>query len=224
MNDPAAAGRSTRDVTAGLILILAALLSLVAVAHHPVIKAGETGELFQQIQETALTDRLVHGALIVCGIAVLFSLCRLAQRLGIDRNSVLLGLIFYSLGTATLIGAALIDGFFVPEIGARYYHGAPAAADGGLALLRFCSIAIQIFTKLSIIVTSIAILLWSISFARTGRGPLIAAVVGVAAALSQGAILFYNLSAITAHTVIFVLAAQMIWYLIVGWLLIKGEL
>jgi hypothetical protein len=223
LNQSTASIRDTRDITAGVILICCALASLIAVTHHPVITARQRDEVFVQIRETAFTDRLVHGALILCSIALLFAFCRFAQRQGIQRTSVLLGLIFYVSGTAAMIGAALIDGFFVPEIGTSYPRLSLATADTGLALLRFCSIAIQLFTKFSMLAVSIAMLLWSISFARAGRGPLLAALIGVVAALSQGYILWGGL-AITAHTIVFVVAAEMGWYLVVGLLLITGQL
>jgi hypothetical protein len=210
-----------RDITAGLILILSALGSLIAAAHHPVIKVREANETFAQIGQSAFADRLVHGALILFLVAQLFAFCRFARQQGIHRASVLLGLIFYVLGTVAMISAALVDGFFVPEIGASYLN-LPSTADLGLALLRFCSIAIQLFTKSGVIAISVAILFWSISFARAGRRPLVAAFIGVAAALWQIYILGHG-STITAHTIIFIVAAQILWNVAVGYLLIRGQ-
>ena len=123
-----------------------------------------------------------------------------------------------------MIGAALIDGFFLPEITASYLHTSQASADAGFALLRFCSIAIQLFTKSSVIAISMAILLWSFSFVRAGRASLLAGFIGVAAVLSQAYILVLGGSIITAHTILFVAAPQMFWYIGVGLLLVGGEL
>jgi hypothetical protein len=210
------------DIPAGLILIFAALGSLIAAAHHPVIEARERDELLARIPETAFTNRFVHGTLILCGVALLFAFCRFARRQGIQRTSVLLGLIFFALGTLAMIAAALIDGFLVPEIGTNYLRATGATVDAGFSLLQFCSIAIQLFTKSSLIATSSATLLWSISFAR--RGTVWAALVGVLVALLQLYILAYGGSPITAHTVVFVVAPQMVWNIIVGLLLISGHL
>jgi hypothetical protein len=219
-----APARGARDLTAGLILIFSALVSLIVVAHHPVIKARETDELFAEMVKKAFADRIVHGALILLVILQLFAFCRFARRQNIERTPVLLGLLFYSLGTVAMIGAALVDGFLVPEVGARYFHASQATADAGLALLRFCSIAIQLFTKSSVIAIAMAILLWSFSFARAGRASLLAGLIGVAAVLSQAYILVLGGSIITAHTILFVAAPQMFWYIGVGLLLVGGEL
>jgi hypothetical protein len=224
MDQPIAAIRPVRDVTAGLILIFAALATLTAVSHHPVIKARNTEDFFAQIPQTAFSDRLVHGALIFCGLLLLSAFCRFAQRQGIQRNPVLLGLIFYAVGTGALIFAAMIDGFFVPAIGMSYLHADGSTVETGFALLRSCSIAIQLFTKASIIATSIAIVLWSISIVRVGRTAMLAAAVGVLAALAQFSILIYGGQVITAHTIVFVVVAQMIWYFVIGILLTRGRL
>lgn len=216
--------RKARDLTAGLILIFSSLVSLIVVAHHPVIKARETDKLFAEMLKRAFADRLVHGALILLVILQFFAFCRFARRQNIERTPVLLGLIFYSLGAVAMIGAALVDGFFLPEITASYLHTSQASADAGLALLRFCSIAIQLFTKSSVVAISMAILLWSFSFVRAGRASLLAGFIGVAAILSQAYILVLGGSIITAHTILFVAAPQMFWYIGVGLLLVGGEL
>ena len=212
------------DVAAGLILISAALASVTAAAHHPVIKAHGRDDLFAQIRETAVADRFVHGALIVCTIALLFALFRFAQRLGTQRATVLLGLISYVFGAAAMISAALVDGFLAPEIGSSYLQAASNTPDDGVALLRFCSLAIQVFTKTGVIAVSVAILLWSAALIRAGRGPLLAAIVGVAVVLLQVYVLTHGGSAITAHTIIPIVIAMAVWYFAIGLLLIAGRI
>ncbi|MGH7982247.1 MAG: hypothetical protein ACREFF_03765 [Candidatus Udaeobacter sp.] len=212
------------DATAGLILISAALVSVTAAAHHPVIKAHGRDELLAQIRESAVADRLVHGVLIVCTIALLFALFRFAQRLGTQRTTVLLGLISYVFGAAAMISAALIDGFLAPEIGSSYLQAASNIPDDGVALLRFCSIAIQVFTKTGVIAVSVAILLWSAALIRAGRGPLLAAIVGVAVVLLQVYVLTHGAPAVTAHTIIPIVASMAVWYFAIGLLLIAGRI
>jgi hypothetical protein len=210
-----------RDILGGSILILAAFAAVVAVLHHPVIRVHDQQEFLAQVPGSAVTDRFVHGALILCAVALLFAFSRFAQRQGLQRPSVLLGLIFYLFGTIAVIGAALIDGFFVPEIAASYLNGPPGTTDNPMELVRFCSIAIQLFTKSSMVAVSLAILVWSIGLFRDGGRPrIMAAAVGVIAMLVQLYILVFGGPVITAHTIVFVVLAQMIWYLVVGWLLI----
>src|SRR6266403_74556 len=191
---------------------------------NPVIEAPETNELLTRIRESAFADRFVHGALILFIVAQLFAFCRFTQRQGIRRAPVLFGFIFYVLGTVAMISAALIDGFLVPKIGESYLDAAQATTDTGLSLLRFCSIAIQLFTKSGVIAISAAILLWSASVIRAGRAPFLAALVGVAAVLSQVYILVYRGPTITAHTIVPIMAAMAVWYFVMGLLLIAGRI
>jgi hypothetical protein len=216
--------RRDNDIIAGSILISTALASVIAAAHHPVIKARERNDLFAQIRETALADRFVHGALIVCTLALLFALFRFVQRLGTRRATVLLGLISYVFGAAAMINAALIDGFLAPEIGSSFLQASSNTADQGLALLRVCSIAIQIFTKTGVIGISIAILLWSAALIRFGRGSLLAALLGIAAVLSEVYIFMRAGPIIMAHTIVPITAAMAIWYFMIGLLLVAGRI
>jgi hypothetical protein len=79
-------------------------------------------------------------------------------------------------------------------------------------------------TKASIIAISIAMLLWSISIVRVERNAMLAVPTGVLAVLAQFFILIYGRAIITAHTIVFLVAAQRIWYFIIGVLLTKGQL
>ena len=98
------------------------------------------------------------------------------------------------------------------------------ATDTGLSLLRFCSIAIQLFTKSGVIAISAAIPLWSASVIRAGPAPFLAALVGVAAVPSQVYILVYRGPTITAHTIVPIIAVIAVWYFIIGLLLIAGRI
>jgi hypothetical protein len=215
--------RERRDITAGLILIVSAFGSVIAAIHHPVIKTREVNELFTRIGESAFADRLVHGALILFVTSQLFAFCRFAERQGIRRTPVLFGLIFYFLGSVAMIGAALIDGFLVPQIGASYLDASQAASEAGVPFLRFRSIAIQLFTKSGVIAISAAILLWSASLIRTGGVPILAAVIGIATVLSEVYALLYGGAVITAHTIVPIVVAMAVWYFVIGLLLIAGR-
>ena len=219
MDQSVTSTQRTPDTSTGLILILSGLASVTAVAHHPVIKAQRPDDLFAQLRESAFADRVVHGAIVVCSIAVLYALFRFAQRLGTQRATVLLGLLSYNLGTAMMINAALIDGFVAPEIGSSFLQAPSNVADGGIALLKLCSIAIQVFTKTGVIAIAVAILLWSARLVRTGRGPLLAAVVGVAVVLVQLSVLTWGGPTITAHTILPIVVAMAVWYFTIGLLL-----
>ncbi len=216
-NDP------QRETIAGSILIGCGLLSVLVLSHHPLVKARTAHDLFTNIAQISLADRVVHGAVIVLVVLLLFALSAFSLRVGIRRPPVLLALIAYALGAVCLVGAALIDGFFVSQIGEQYAGSPHASAQTGVAFLQFCAIAIQIFTHLAVAAAAVAMLLWSASFARLGRGPLCAAIVGLAAAVVQ-AYMLVTAPSISAHGIMVIIGAQAAWYLAVGILLIRGDL
>ncbi len=73
---------------------------------------------------------------------------------------------FYAFETVAMIGAALVDGF-LPEIATIWLHSLSNVADDGLAILRLCSIAIQILPKMSVMAISASVLFWSANLIRT---------------------------------------------------------
>jgi hypothetical protein len=134
---------------------------------------------------------------------------------------VLAAFVCYAFGTAGFVGAGLLDGFVVPAIASQYAGASHTVATAGVALLSFCAIGIQLFTKFGVIAMCVATLLWSASLLRAGRAPLYAALAGIAVALGQIFILATG-APITAHSIVFVVGAQALWYLAVGLLLIRA--
>lgn len=223
MRDPSATPPNAPATVPGGILVASAVLAVIALTHHPVTRAARGTDVFRQIRALAAIDREVHGALIAVTALVLFALCVFAQRRGPRRPWNLFALIAYALGAAAMIGAALVDGFFVPAIG--FHFGTPADAASGVALLRLCAIAIQIFTKLALIAMAVAFASWSADLIG-GKPPLrviVTAAIGFAAVATQAAIVAFGGPAITAHTILWIVGAQACWYVAVGTLLIRGD-
>jgi hypothetical protein len=223
MRDPSATPPNAPATVPGGILVASALLAVIALTHHPVAKASHGADVFRQIRALAPLDRAVHGAMIAVTALLVFALCVFAQRRGLRRPWNLFALIAYALGAVAIIGAALADGFFVPEIGLRF--GTPADAASGIALLRLCAIAIQIFTKLGLIAMAVAFASWSADLIG-GKPPLrvtVTAAVGSAAVATQAAIVAFGGPAITASSIVWIVGAQACWYVAVGTLLIRGD-
>ena len=97
------------DRIAGGALILGALLSVFAMAHHP--RACRSGGLVG----------IVHGAMIVLMSVTAFGFAHFALRRGVARPAILAGLIAYFIGVVADLGAATTNGFVVPALAA---HGA----------------------------------------------------------------------------------------------------
>jgi hypothetical protein len=209
---------------AGVAILASAAVGLVAIAHHPTVgTARGAADVFGQIAALSAIDEVVHGVLIVLSGALLFGFAVFAQRRGLHRGSVLLGLIGYAVASGGIIGAALIDGFLVPALGSRY-AGAPAQSMGtGLHLLGMAGTAIQILTKFAFVATAVAVLSWSAGLLRargavraTGFAGIVAAVVSVVTMVWAGQL--------NPHNLVVIVGVQSVWNVAIGVLLIRGDL
>jgi hypothetical protein len=206
---------------AGIVLAACAALAVVAIAFHPFVTVRGAAPALAQIHAFALIDRLVHGALIVISVGLFFGLVVFAMQRGLQREPVLIGLIAYALGLIALIGAALIDGFLVPAVAARF-DATPAALPMAAALFAFAGSAIQVLTKFGIAAMSAAILFWSLDLVRDRGMPRISGIVGVVAAVLVLAVITIG-GAVNAHTMGAILIVQAAWYTAIAVLLITRE-
>jgi hypothetical protein len=193
------------DRIAGTALIGAALLSVLAMAHHPSsANAGPIGPI-------------VHGTLIVLLGITFFGFAHFALRRGVGRPAILAGLIAYSVNLFATTGAAAINGFVVTALAAR------GIADRDLFLLAWESN--QALAGIGVIATGIAFGLWSVDFLRrpAAEAKAIGALgllcgPGVALALASGVIDMHLAGAILAYS------AFALWSVAVGQHLLRGGL
>ena len=94
---------NTYDRAVGIILFIAAVLTVVTMAHHPTGHGGMLGPM-------------VHGAMIALLSIQLFGYSCFGLRLGLDHPVILAALIAYWLNYLAHIIAATINGFIVPAL------------------------------------------------------------------------------------------------------------
>src|SRR5579862_6173221 len=111
---------------AGGVLVALALLSILAMAHHPTAGSHDSAALAAEIAEKSTLSRTVHGVLIAFMSVELWAFVVFCRRLGFERAAVSAGLVAYAIGTGAMIGAALISGFVVSDLGAHYAQNAAA--------------------------------------------------------------------------------------------------
>ncbi|MBV9409644.1 MAG: hypothetical protein JO164_12525 [Candidatus Eremiobacteraeota bacterium] len=211
-------------VAAGIIIAAGALLTLVAVAHHPTVGHHTRGAAaLAAVVRFAPTDRLVHGTLIAVIGALVYAFAVYTLRRGTVRPAALAGFVAYTLGSATTIVAASIDGFLVPEIAARYAGAPPETLPAATSLLILCSLAIQVATKLGMAALGAGIVLWSTDLIRESGVVRAVGALGFVAAVASVIAAFAGTGALTPASLLLVLAAQTVWYLAVAALLVRGR-
>jgi len=130
------------DRVAGAVLVLASLSSMLMMAHHP-SDAHQLG-----------MGQFVHGAMItIVGLTAL-GLVHFARRLGLDRLTVLAGLIAYGIALFGDIGAATINGFVVTNLVAR--------GVSNREIFALAWEANQALARLGVVATGVAFVLWSL--------------------------------------------------------------
>ena len=188
------------DRAAGIALIGAAGLSMLAMAHHPTsLRAG------------AMIG-LVHGAMILFAGMMAFGFTHMARVRGLERPAVLAGLVAYGIGIVASIGAALVNGFAAPALAA---HGASHDAFDTLWFLN------QALAKLGVVAAGLGYLLWSLDLWRQWKAVALPGLLagGVPALLLLGGWIDMHLLSATL-----VYAAQVLWAALIGWLLLSGRL
>lgn len=139
------------DRTVGVILLIAAVLTVVAMAHHP---SGAHGGTLVFV---------VHGTMIVLLTSLFFGFCYYSMRRGLDRPLILAALVAYGLSFVAHIVAGTVNGFIVPALAE---HG----QDIPRALFILAWESNQAFARVGTAATAVAFALWGLDLLRQGNG------------------------------------------------------
>ena len=189
------------DQAAGIALIGAAGLSMLAMSHHPTsLRAG------------ALIG-IVHGAMILFAGMMAYGFTHFARLRGLERPAVLAGLAAYGISAFANIGAALVSGFVGPALAAQ-------VAGASHELFDLIWATNQALAKLGVVAMGVAYTCWALDLWRTSKLVAMLGLVagGVPAALILGG------TGMHLHVAILVYAAQVLWAALIGWLLLRGGL
>jgi hypothetical protein len=213
---PSPFSRVPDGAPAGIAIAIASLMTLVSIAHHPTIsKTLKPTDAIPAIVALSGADRMVHAIVIGTMLALLFGFTVYALRRGLHRSAVIAGLIVFTFGIATTIGAALIDGFLIPEIASRSVDATAELMNRSAMLLQTCSLAIQVATKAGLVGMSLGIVLWSGDLIFDKGFLRIAGIVGVLAGIVP-AVLTLSGGYLNPHSLMIVIAIQTLWYLTIA--------
>jgi hypothetical protein len=208
---------------AGVAIIVSASAALVAVARHPTLaRAQSPADVLAQIAALTVADEVVHGVLLVLVGVLFYGFTVFAIRRGLYHGTVLGGLIAYALASAAMIGAALVDGFVVPALGARYAGASSQNAVIAVHMLAAASAVIQVLSKFAIAATGAALVFWSVGLLRAPGAVRVAGFIGIGSATLPVVVLLVK-HHLDPHSLGLILSLQTIWYLTIGALLARGD-
>jgi len=203
------------ETLAARLLMVTAVLSLVAVLHHPVLPPVHgAAETAQAIRSLAGMDRLVHGALIVLFALQMVGFYYFSAGLGFRRPMVVAGFVAYAAGALTMIIPATLDGFVTPDL-VEECAIAARCGDGQGALITLIAVAIQDFTKIALAAISVSTLCWgAVLIGGPGRIQRAAGLVGLACAMAPLAALAVSRIHLVPGNLAVIVAAQLVWNLV----------
>ena len=216
-------GNTVSLAPVGVMLAAISVLAIVALVHHPVAHGNDAVAVMASMRSQAMMDRIVHGGLAIIYGLLTAGMFVFASRLGAWRFPVLLGLISFSCALVLIVLAVVTDGFIAPALVERCAPSSAACSSQALVMLTFGAVQIEFLTRFAFVVIAIAVLGWSLALISTSAALRWSGVAGLAAGLAQFVALILSPGRLTPHTLIFVTAGQLAWYLIVATLMITGR-
>jgi hypothetical protein len=207
----------------GALIVVASVASVLFMTHHPSVASHQAAEVVAEIAQKARIDQVVHGTLIALTGALVFGFLELGSALGSGRAAVRAAFIAYAAGSAGLIGAALVSGFLVPALAARYQGASGPALDVLPHLLGLARLENRTLARFGVAATSGAILLWSVALMRRPRAfHLATGLLGLASGGVPLAALLLGALRLDVRGMTLVVVAQAAWNVAVGAQMFRG--
>lgn len=147
---------------AGGSLIVAALIEVVAMGHHPSVSTPDIVEALRQIEQSTVLAGVVHGLLMALMLVIVYGLSEFVMRRDFRRAAIRAGMIAYAAGLIVMLGAAMVSGFIVPGLVAHTPHASPADLATNVQLLTLCRVLNQSCANVATVAMSAGIFCWSI--------------------------------------------------------------
>ena len=216
----AVAHPSTDTRAAGILLALAAVVSIVFVALDPEVRASTSRSILEAVVANASVHRLVHAVELACVACLGFGFVSLASRLGLRRPAVIAACLAYLFGCIAMVVAAVTDGFITGDV-ASYYLLPGHSTDTGREMIHLCYVVIQDFAAASWFFQSVGVLTLAGALLK-GRGLQRAVgVLGLATGALAPIAIVATWPTMDTTVVVGILLAQLVWNLAAATLLLR---
>ena len=205
----------------GWLMALVTLLSLIVVAHHPVADLHDPSMGLRNIVALGSADRWVHGLLILLVLLMTTGFSGFAWRLGVAHPLVMAGWLSQVFGAVAITGAALIDGFVIPDLAAQGVSGGAAPA-GIYDLLHLCGAWLQADTKLGFVLTALSAVFFGHALLHHRGGALWIGLLGIGTGGFSAVFVLALGAHFTAPLLLVYMTAQAAWPLTVAFWMIRG--
>jgi hypothetical protein len=112
-----------------IVLAVLSIVSIFVMLHHPSVSSENIHEQIAEVNHEAQENTIVHGVLIAFVMLINICLSYYSKVAGLQRSSVLYGLILYWVGTVVMVLAALMSGIVGPELAQHYRDASSDQAE-----------------------------------------------------------------------------------------------
>lgn len=208
---------------AGLVILLSAIASIVAVALDVGAPGSDPLSILQGMVKIRETHQLVHVVAMACIGGLMFGFTVLAQRLGLRRAPVLAGLIAYSAGSMLMLVATTIDGFISTDTAALFATKTPEAVRVGYWMIQtMAGVALTDIARVAWICQSVAAVAWAYALLREGGLARMLGMIGIVSGALPAIAVAAAGQQMTATVVVGILLVQAIWNLTAATYLMRG--
>ena len=205
---------------AGILLALAAVVSIVFVALDPEVTAKTSRSILEAMVANASTHRLVHAVELACVACLGFGFVSLGARLGLRRPAVIGACLTYLVGCIAMVVAAVTDGFITGDV-ASYYLQPGHSVDTGREMIHLCYVVIQDFATASWFFQSVGVLAMAAALLRRKGLQRVAGVLGLATGALAPIAIVVTYPAMDTTVVVGILLAQLVWNVAAATLLLN---
>jgi hypothetical protein len=205
----------------GAALIVGSMGALVTMIFHP------TGhDLLAQADQVARRNEMitvVTHSLALAGIPILlFGFLGFSRQLGWDSPPASAAFITYAFGAFAAMCAAVINGLVGPIITRQILTADESTQQLLHAVLMSNGLLNQAFTKVFIVASSFALIIWSVCILNGSRFAQSIGIVGCVVGLISLVALFSGHLRLNVHVFGLLIFGQSVWTILVGILLIRS--
>jgi multisubunit Na+/H+ antiporter MnhC subunit len=212
-------GSNNKVAAAAVVTMMLGVVA--AISHHPVSGGGSLANKVANISHLGELNQLVHGAIMIMLICLSAAMSLFSKQLGRNVFAVIAASSAYTVGVNLCIIAMGFDGFVFPALADHCAGEASSCAEALKSVLTLSSEVIQAFTRLGFIAIALATMLWSAQLAVVERKRKLA-LAGLLSVVVQFTALATVAVQLTPHSMLFVVAGQLIWYCVVAIYLWNG--
>jgi hypothetical protein len=144
------------------ILLIAAILEVAAMMHHPSVRTPDPLEAAREMVALSFPAAMVHGLLITLMLLVSYGCAVFVSRRGLSRPLIGIGSIFYAAGVVVMIGAALVSGFVLSDLARLLPHATAADSPDLESLFILCRVLNRTCANFGVMAMSVGIACWSL--------------------------------------------------------------